>query len=102
MSDGFESQVLAALGMLGDRMEQMQSHMEQMHGEQRRLTSILERVEGKVDRVAAELNLVRPRLTAVEQDAAGRDVRTATAHARIDDQEVRLSLIERRLELRDT
>lgn len=95
MSDGFQLQVLAALEVLGNRMEQMQ-------GEQLRLTSILERVESKVDRVAAELNLVRPRLTAVEQDAAGRDVRTATAHARIDDQEVRLSLIERRLELRDT
>ena len=51
--------------------------------------------------LAAENDLIRPRLTGVEQDVAGRDVRTAIAHARIDSQEVRLNLIERRLDLRD-
>lgn len=58
-------------------------------------------LEGKIDKLAAENDLIRPRLTGIEQDVAGRDVRTATAHARLDAQEVRLSLIERRLELRD-
>ena len=108
MSDDFQAQVLDALTELRGGVAQVQGEVAELRGRFADLQegfagqrAVLDRVEGKVDRVAAEMATMRPRITVLESEKAHNDVRSANLHSRLDDHEVRLSLAERRLELRD-
>jgi outer membrane murein-binding lipoprotein Lpp len=60
-----------------------------------------DRLEGKVDKLAADLAHLGPRVSQMETDFGGQYVRSGTANNRLDALDVRVGLIERRLELRD-
>jgi len=84
----------AGLEALADRLDRL-AHEQQRQG------AVLDRTESKVDKLAAEVSHLGPRVSALESDFAGHYTRSATASNRIDALDVRLSLIERRLEVRD-
>ena len=101
MSEEFQSRVLDALAELQQEQAELRgglAGLQEGFAEQR---VVLGRVGGKVDRVAAEMTTVRSRLTTSEMEKASGDLRSAALQACLDNHEVRLTLIERRLELRD-
>jgi len=115
MSDDFQSRVLIALGELQGGLADLRGQVGGLRGEVGGLRgrfadlqegfagqrAVLDRVEGKVDPVAAEMATMRPRVSVLGSEKATSDLRSAALHTRLDDHEVRLSLAERRLELRD-
>ena len=67
-----------------------------------RLAAIVDRVEEKTDRLVAEMEDVKVRLYAVESAVVGNVTTVVSQSHRLDSLDLRMKLIERRLELRDT
>ena len=93
--------VLAALARLEAGLEALANRMDRVQHEQQRQGGVLDRTEGKLDVLAADMLQMKPRVSALESDFAGHYARTATTNNRLDALDVRIGLIERRLELRD-
>ena len=85
-----------------DRLEMGQASLQAEQASLRAdVRARFDQLEGKVDKIAADLAHLGPRLSQMESDFGGQYVRSGTANGRLDALDVRVGLIERRLELRD-
>ena len=100
-----EDPILAALARLEAGQEALANRIDRMQHEQSIMRTEtrdrFDRLEGKVDRLAADVAHMGPRLSQMETDFGGQYVRAATANTRLDALDTRISLIERRLDVRD-
>ena len=86
---------------LQNQTAELQRGVARLQSDSNEQRGVLDRIENRVDRSHAELTAMRPRMAVFENDMAGNILRVASMNARLDEHEVRLSLAERRLELRD-
>ncbi len=93
-----DAAILAALARLEAGQEALAGRMDRLQVDVR---DRFDRLDSKMDKMAAEVSHLGPRVSALESDFAGHYVRAATTNNRLDELDVRLSLIERRLEVRD-
>ena len=86
---------------LANRIDRMQHGLDQVQHEQQRQGAVLDRTEGKLDVLAADVLNMKPRMSELESRNASHYAGTAATNTRLDALDVRMALIERRLELRD-
>jgi predicted nuclease with TOPRIM domain len=93
--------ILSALARLEAGQADMADRLGRLEAGQQKLTHVIERAEVKVDRLTDDMTDVKGRLSSVEQAVVSWGGSVAGQSLRIDRLEIRLSLVERRLEIRD-
>lgn len=96
-----QAAMIESINRLEAGQEALANRLDRMQHEQQRQGGVLDRTEGKLDVLAADMLQMKLRVSALESDFAGHYARTATTNNRLDALDVRMGLIERRLELRD-
>ena len=109
MSDDILNRILAEVQenraetrRLGEETRRLGGRMDHLESITVRLVATVDRVEGKTDRLVGEMEDVRVRLHAVESAVVGSFTTGVSQSHRLDSLDLRMKLIERRLELRDT
>lgn len=95
--------------MSGDILNRILAQVQENRTETRRLsdkverlTAVVDRVEDTTDRLVTKMEDVKVRLYAVESAVVGNVTTVASQSHRLDSLDLRMKLIEKRLELRDT
>ena len=102
MSDDILNRILAEVQENRAETRRLGERVDHLEVVVTRLVAVMDRAEGRTDRLAAKVDEVKMRVQASALPVVGNLTTGVSQSHRLDSLDLRMKLIERRLELRDT